>query len=265
MPTRRQLDHTRAAAEAIGQIARRFEAGEEIRRLARQRGVNPNTLSRLLHRRLGDRRCAEIVGRTHARLARENPLSPDATCTGVRRSVESRRRRGILTGLYLRRYCCIGAVKVRRQPGRRRGRRWIKIGDEGPHTVRWIPYARHLWQQTHGPIPPGWVVVHLDGDTLHDTPSNLLAIPKRSMPAYCRALRPGLDERRIAAVRAWFAKPRHRTKPINSRVAMARKRTIDPRRTIRQCPGCGAARNDKLDRCPRCGAERIETIEQRIA
>ena len=39
----------------------------------------------------------------------------------------------------------------------------------------WRPYAVHLWESHHGPVPPGRRVLHEDGDTLHDDPANLVS------------------------------------------------------------------------------------------
>lgn len=95
----------------------------------------------------------------------------------------------------------LGAVRI---AGRQRGQqvRQIKVRMDGPPATRWVNYARIWWMRNRGPIPEGKRVIHLDGDSLNDDPSNLTlgdagdAIflwhdlhPERSRKAYaaCRA------------------------------------------------------------------------------
>jgi len=77
---------------------------------------------------------------------------------------------------------------------------WIKIRDDGPMHQRWIPFGRHVWQRLHGPVPPGMLVVHANGDTLDDDPANLRLISRRELPAWLRTIRPEMESRRRAAV-----------------------------------------------------------------
>jgi len=62
----------------------------------------------------------------------------------------------------------VGSVTVRRHkfdgP-----RKWIKVAE--PNT--WIPNAVYVWTYIGGTVPKGFIVHHLNEDTLDDTPSNL--------------------------------------------------------------------------------------------
>lgn len=51
--------------------------------------------------------------------------------------------------------------------------RMIKVKMDGPPALRWISYARWWWEKNKGPVPPGKLVIHVDGDELNDEPSNL--------------------------------------------------------------------------------------------
>jgi hypothetical protein len=69
----------------------------------------------------------------------------------------------------------VGTVTVRTDKNGAK-RRWVKIAE--PRT--WEIYSTWLWQQEHGPIPPGLFVHHLDG---------YIELAKRR----CGAITPGLQ------------------------------------------------------------------------
>lgn len=62
----------------------------------------------------------------------------------------------------------VGSVTIRTDKNGKR-RRWIKTSDTYP---RWTIYAQWIWEKTHGPIPKGLMVHHMDHDTLNDTLCN---------------------------------------------------------------------------------------------
>lgn len=70
----------------------------------------------------------------------------------------------------------IGTVVIRqRNKGhRRRLARYIKVRMDGPKTGRWILYSRWWWEKNRGPVPPGQLVIHKDGDEMNDSPDNLI-------------------------------------------------------------------------------------------
>lgn len=57
---------------------------------------------------------------------------------------------------------------------------YIRIPDAArPSGGKWVSYSRWVWEQAHGPIPPGGVVVHVDGDQRNCAPDNLRLIDRR--------------------------------------------------------------------------------------
>lgn len=64
----------------------------------------------------------------------------------------------------------VGTRKIR-TAGRHK-RVYIKV--ENPDV--WMPYHRFVWVQSNGVIPDGFVIHHLDGDTLNDDISNLVSM-----------------------------------------------------------------------------------------
>jgi hypothetical protein len=63
------------------------------------------------------------------------------------------------------------AVVIRKHNGVRS--RFIKIRMDGPTGLRWIQYARWWWEENVGAVPPGKMVLHLNGRSMDDRPKNL--------------------------------------------------------------------------------------------
>lgn len=64
-----------------------------------------------------------------------------------------------------------GAITVRLDhPKDRNGRpyKWIRIA-----PGKWVHYHRYKWEKKNGPVPPGYMVVFKDGDTMNTRLSNL--------------------------------------------------------------------------------------------
>ena len=71
----------------------------------------------------------------------------------------------------------IGTVVIRREAdaqGRYRYIRYIKVKMNGLPQRRWMQYSRWWWEKNRSPIPKGQMVLHKDGLTLNDDPSNLV-------------------------------------------------------------------------------------------
>lgn len=60
-----------------------------------------------------------------------------------------------------------GTISQRYHKGENRNRPFIRVGG------RWVQMNRHVWQQANGPIPPGHVIRHRDGDGNNCDLSNL--------------------------------------------------------------------------------------------
>lgn len=53
--------------------------------------------------------------------------------------------------------------------------RFIKLEE----SRRWEYFSRYVWRQTRGrDIPEGFIVYHMDGDSLNDDPRNLACVPR---------------------------------------------------------------------------------------
>src|SRR4030042_1011946 len=101
---------------------------------------------------------------------------------------------GPLRGFAARLWRAVGTISVRHdqlfhwQKKRRyktgearkgKARRWIKVRDDGVVYKRYIPYARYLWEKRNGPVPDGLIVVHKDGNQMHDVIDNLILVNRR--------------------------------------------------------------------------------------
>lgn len=49
----------------------------------------------------------------------------------------------------------------------------------GRGSSKWENYHKYLWEQAHGPVPEGYVVIFLDGNKQNFDLNNLMAIPGR--------------------------------------------------------------------------------------
>lgn len=60
----------------------------------------------------------------------------------------------------------------------------IKIPEQDPHTgfpTRYVLKHVYLWEQAHGPVPPGMLVAFRDGKKLHCEPGNLMLITRAEL------------------------------------------------------------------------------------
>ena len=53
-------------------------------------------------------------------------------------------------------------------------RKWIKISD--PNI--WIEYAKFIWIKNHGEIPKGFLIHHIDENSLNDDKDNLALVTR---------------------------------------------------------------------------------------
>ena len=66
----------------------------------------------------------------------------------------------------------IGTIRISTVGGHRQ--RVIKISHHGSRWRRWQSFASHWWTINRGPIPDGYRVYHRNGDSLDDSPDNLV-------------------------------------------------------------------------------------------
>jgi len=162
-------------------------------------------------------------------------------------------KKGILRGQAARNWRPIGTISIRLDRGyKTKKRRFIKVSNNGQPSKRWIPYARYVWQQIHGPIPDGFLVGHRDGKLMNDSPDNLILMDRRSNMLRLETIRPGS----LAKCRKKAAKI------IKQRWAVYRKLKNSGTVIIQwECPECGADYKTKPERCTKCGCLYLEKIK----
>jgi len=70
----------------------------------------------------------------------------------------------------------VGTISIRIEK-KRTQRRWIKIAE----PKKWLEYAKWVLIQNYGTIPEGFVVYHIDRNTLNDNIENLKLITRREL------------------------------------------------------------------------------------
>jgi len=155
------------------------EADEIVRRL-RETGVTVTGLMK-------EYRCGHrvLVRSVLSRMTRAQYRALAARRKGLRipGCEKSWFKAGEIRGASARKYRAVGTIVVRagklrshyKCSRRRESSRWIKVRDAGPLQGRYIPYARYLWEQAHGPVPEGWFVVHANNRSMDDRMENLAA------------------------------------------------------------------------------------------
>ena len=68
-----------------------------------------------------------------------------------------------------------GSITIRIDKGNKQ-RRWIKI--EEPNI--WIEYAKFIWIKNNGKIPKGYLIHHIDKNTLNDDIGNLALVTRKA-------------------------------------------------------------------------------------
>jgi hypothetical protein len=56
-----------------------------------------------------------------------------------------------------------------------------KIRDDGPRHLRWRGVHQLLWEEAHGPVPPGFAVCFIDGDRRHLALDNLALVSRADL------------------------------------------------------------------------------------
>lgn len=260
------------------EIVRRLRAGKAgCVQLMREYHVAYATLRKHIYSKLTGEEIAAIRHCGHVRAGKKSGFQKghipwSKGVKGLRHSPATEFKPGCIRGMAARKYRAIGTIQVRivrlTRRQNRRGRkpklenrkrnRWIKVADGGRPQDRWVAYARHVWEQAHGPIPKGMRVVHLDGDSMNDALANLKPMTPAEAMRYQRARDPEMERRRLAAVPA---AARRRWKGHRER-----KANLPPLRIVaHQCHACGWSAPDTPDRCPKCGGGAFEPIKRKTA
>ena len=87
----------------------------------------------------------------------------------------------------------------------------VKVLEPDPYRpgtpYRWVRKARWVWEQAHGPIPEGMVVICEDGDPMNCRPSNLV-LASRGVVAAVNSRMRSHTVRHPGVVRAEYARAR---------------------------------------------------------
>lgn len=67
----------------------------------------------------------------------------------------------------------VGSITTRIDKNKKQ-RKWIKIND--PDI--WIEYAKFVWIKNNGEIPKGFLIHHIDENSLNDDPGNLALVTR---------------------------------------------------------------------------------------
>jgi len=104
----------------------------------------------------------------------------------------------------------IGETTIRRDKS---GNRYRFIALPGPtaHRHKWIPYAHHIWEKTHGrPVPAGGLVIHLDNNSLNDNPVNLILADRKKNIELMRQNNPDWKQKAIISLKKTIKARRRR-------------------------------------------------------
>ena len=175
---------------------------------------------------------------------------------GLHLSPETEFHLGGIRGNAARRYRPVGAITLRRDHRRGPARRYIKVRDDGPSQYRYTPYARWVWEQAHGPVPAGRLVIHIDGDTLNDDLSNLSLADCRTNLARLESIRPGSVAKRCRN----SAKARVGRRAATREIRRAAGRLV----SWWECQACGADLERGKGSCPKCGSMAVERVHARL-
>ncbi len=169
---------------------------------------------------------------------------------------------GHIRGASARKYRAIGSIVIRRgkplshrkDARHRQSSRWIKVRDDGPEHGRYMPYARWLWEQAHGPVPAGHFVVHKDNNLLHDQLDNLILVDRRRHMLRLRERPAVLTKCRARAAVA--LKRRRREGKAVRQSGLLRMQQV-----VWDCPACGAEVEPGTQHCPKCRGTQFEVRE----
>ena len=182
-------------------------------------------------------------------------------------------------------------TRTRRDTKNRKGGSYRVIATPGPtpHRHIWIPYARYLWEQKHGPVPAGYFVVHADGNRLNDTLQNYKLVDRKGHLALMKENNPGHRKKAIRSLKKTVRKRRRekaraaqeaarlseieRKKQERARELLEaqieaerrKEEVFGPETTWWECIGCSFEfETEPKGICPKCNGLRFEKITGRL-
>ena len=175
-------------------------------------------------------------------------------------------KKGSIRGNAARKYRPIGSITIRNDKSGNKYR-YIKIRDDGPPQKRCVPLAKYRWEEVNGPVPKGMFVVHKDGDTLNDDPSNMVAVDRKGHPRLQQSRDPGIVVKmRKGAALANKSRSTNNKRITSIKAAWSKRKAKASQAVIWECPICGGEflQEDRPSRCPKCGSLAIEPKQNRL-
>ena len=172
----------------------------------------------------------------------------------------------------------VGMIVVRNVDGKQF--RWIKIAGLLNGRHKWIPYARYIWELKNGPVPKGFFVGHLDGDTMNDNTENHYLADRRKHLALMKQLNPNWKKKAIKKYKKTAAKKRRIRERDKKRLELSAKSILRDRRLDErdkrlvteyqktngmilqwQCCMCGENfKGNQPEICPKCNGISFEQL-----
>ena len=129
-----------------------------------------------------DRDSSYLIGNQHAKGSKPNKTSfkkghpPwNKNLKGIRMSIGTEFKKGMTPKNKLP----VGSITIRTTKSGKQ-RNFIKIAE--PNV--WQEYTKYMWRSVYGKIIKGDVVHHLNGNTLDDSITNIIAFPRADHPIF---------------------------------------------------------------------------------
>jgi len=91
---------------------------------------------------------------------------------GIHLSLNSEFKKG-QTGIH---WVPIGTISIRIENRTKKSRQWIKVAE--PNI--WVEYAKFIWIKYNGNIPKGYLIHHIDYNSLNDSIDNLAMLTRKA-------------------------------------------------------------------------------------
>lgn len=290
---RLRAGRTYKVMKAASRIARRLrETDVTLRKLMKQYRCNYSPMMKAIRSQMSEEEWLEIRRKNLARGGVKTRFQKGIVTwnKGLHynpggRSVETRFRKDHLPHNGKK----LGTITIRKD----RSGPVRMIALPGPTAIRhrWVPYVQYIWEQEHGPVPKGYLVVHEDGNRLNDDPGNLVLLDRREHLALMKKNNPGWKKKAIKSYKktvrikhrrkAWEAKEAAKMREYEltlqrkarlraekealekSRAETEFTKLYGPVSTWWQCAECGFDFEGELPwKCPKCQGLRFVKITQ---